>query len=206
MPYFNPGSRTRDSDAHGVCSFLSLVGSIAKIIPYESTMKHPVPTAQSAKVLATFQYWVDSLKKPLPPRTGVILFRLLFPHEDVRRRYDLQERRLSKLLSTIFELGHSTEGGRNLLARWSSSTQPGASGCLGDEVRLIVAQGFAMVSLWPYCSAPTGAEIYHRTLQVENYHFIALTNSWMSWLHIPHSHNLVREVPHPHQDDLKYLS
>ncbi|KAJ7918946.1 DNA ligase N terminus-domain-containing protein [Mycena leptocephala] len=62
---------------------------------------------------------------PLPANTTAIVFRLIFPEEDTRRKYDMQETRLASALSDCFGISATP------LRQWSAD---GSSGCLGQEV------------------------------------------------------------------------
>ncbi|KAG8861441.1 hypothetical protein FRB96_002890 [Tulasnella sp. 330] len=74
------------------------------------------------------------------PLAGVLLFRLLFPQEDHRRRYDLQEMRLVSVLQEALQL---TPAATNELKAWGSAQGTGvAIGCLGDAVRRVLKAQF----------------------------------------------------------------
>ncbi len=82
--------------------------------------------------MSKFRLWVDAFRKRYPnPAKGTtaIIFRLLFPEEDVRRKYDMQEKRLAQALGDAL----ATSDPR--LFKWD---QDGASGCLGAEVRHVM--------------------------------------------------------------------
>jgi DNA ligase-4 len=77
----------------------------------------------------------------------VVLFRLLFPEEDVRRRYDLKETRLACVLCDVLGVPKHTSKGKALL-RWKewtdgSETRP-KTGCLGDEVREVISATYTV--------------------------------------------------------------
>lgn len=76
-----------------------------------------------------FTAWIRSLPHPFVPGTSKKLFRLLFPNEGSRRRYDLRELRLAAALEHVL--------GVSGLARWDevSVRDAGGTGCLGEEVR-----------------------------------------------------------------------
>lgn len=82
------------------------------------------------------------MRQPLPPNTGVQFFRLLFPEEDVRRKYDIQETRLAQLLAGV--LGVATDGpdARGFrLVNWAGQVpEVGNStrGCLGHEIEQVL--------------------------------------------------------------------
>lgn len=54
--------------------------------------------------------------------------RLIFPHEDHKRKYDMQEAKLAKALLGCFEPGRKD-------ARFKEWDGEDASGCLGQELR-----------------------------------------------------------------------
>ncbi|KAJ7126560.1 hypothetical protein C8R43DRAFT_1134885 [Mycena crocata] len=82
--------------------------------------------------LAIFGKWIARLRSefaPLPEGTTATVFRLLFPEEDARRKYDMKETRLASTLADCF--GVSAEP----LRKWGTD---GSSGCLGDQVLKIM--------------------------------------------------------------------
>lgn len=86
----------------------------------------------------TFQNWVSELHRrydPLPPGTTAIIFRLLFPEEDAKRKYDMQETRLAHAISKALCMSHTLHGRGQKLATWKAQT---AVGCLGHEVRKVL--------------------------------------------------------------------
>ncbi|KAG8917729.1 hypothetical protein FRC02_002899, partial [Tulasnella sp. 418] len=111
--------------------FQSLVQAIADIEPKPTGQSKPA----SNDTAGVFRRWITSLGSSSTPRTGLIVFRLLFPESDNRRRYDLKETRLAKHLATCLEVptNEGTRGHR--LKNW---TEDGSSGCLGDEVRRVM--------------------------------------------------------------------
>ncbi|KAL7424949.1 hypothetical protein Q5752_000636 [Cryptotrichosporon argae] len=86
---------------------------------------HPPASLTPSQI---FSSWLAHLRHPLPPHTGKQLFRLLFPHEGARRRYDLKETRLVAELERVLGVAG--------LRRWDSVTYTGegGTGCLGLEV------------------------------------------------------------------------
>lgn len=76
-----------------------------------------------------FEAWVRNLPKPFVPGTSKKLFRLLFPHEGSRRRYDIREIRLAAMLEEVT--------GITGLTRWDAVSfhGGGGTGCLGEEVK-----------------------------------------------------------------------
>ncbi|KAK7031333.1 DNA ligase [Favolaschia claudopus] len=90
--------------------------------PKKAGAKGPYPA------LATLNNWISTLRThfaPLPANTTATVFRLLFPDQDTRRKYDMQETRLASAVADCF--GKSATS----LSRWSAD---GSSGCLGEEV------------------------------------------------------------------------
>jgi DNA ligase 4 len=65
---------------------------------------------------------------PLPEGTVAVCMRLIFPHEDHKRKYDMQEAKLAKALLGCFEPGRKD-------ARFKQWDGEDASGCLGQELR-----------------------------------------------------------------------
>ena len=82
--------------------------------------------------LEKFKLWVARLHSqfaPLPEGTTAICLRLLFPEDDIARKYDIQEPRMTTLLAKVFGLDMSKFEG------WQHEE---ASGCLGDELALVL--------------------------------------------------------------------
>jgi DNA ligase-4 len=75
---------------------------------------------------------VNELRKrfsPLPPNTTSTCFQLLFPEEDVHRKYDIQETRMAQLLADCFGIENET------FESWSLEE---ATGCLGQELKVVL--------------------------------------------------------------------
>ncbi|THU99167.1 DNA ligase/mRNA capping enzyme, partial [Dendrothele bispora CBS 962.96] len=82
--------------------------------------------------LEVFRNWKEALYakfSPLPPGTTRIIFRLLFPEADTRRRYHMQETGLSLEIMKCFGVNDAR------LTNWSKD---GHSGCLGQEVKNVL--------------------------------------------------------------------
>ena len=113
-------------------SFVELVEAVAKIKPHKASEKQPRGTHHTdSPAYKTFKRWIQALRErysPLPPDTTAIVFRFLFPEEDIRRKYALQETRLAQYLVKI--LGVSSEGRGERLKKWQGED---AIGCLGEE-------------------------------------------------------------------------
>jgi DNA ligase 4 len=69
-----------------------------------------------------------------------MVFKLLFPEDDVARKYDVKETHLARYLCDI--LGVS-EGRGARLRSWSV---PQAAGCLGGEVKKVMEEASAVGS------------------------------------------------------------
>lgn len=90
--------------------------------------------------MQTFQNWVEELRRrfdPLPPGTTAAIFRLLFPDEDAKRKYDMQETRLAQSISRALCVSHKMHERGESLAKWKAET---AVGCLGLEVRRVIQE------------------------------------------------------------------
>lgn len=81
-----------------------------------------------------FGAWIRHQRRPFVPGTAKKLFRLLFPHEGSRRRYDIKETRLAAQLEQVL--------GISGLTRWDAIALngTGGTGCLGEEVRREMAR------------------------------------------------------------------
>lgn len=67
-------------------------------------------------------------------------FRLLFPEEDVSRKYDIQETRMMRLLADCFGIDIKT------FETWSLEE---ATGCLGQELRIVLERTCSVSALLP---------------------------------------------------------
>ncbi|KAF7370772.1 DNA ligase [Mycena sanguinolenta] len=108
--------------------FVSLLREISvHSRPKKTGSKHDKHSA-SYPALITLNNWIKTLRAkfaPLPPNTTAIVFRLLFPEEDTRRKYDMQETRLAAALADCFGTSATP------LRQWAAEA---SSGCLGQEV------------------------------------------------------------------------
>lgn len=85
-----------------------------------------------------FKRWLGALRErysPLPAGITVIVFRMLFPEEDVRHKYGMQETRLAQHLTKIFGVSSAVYGRGERLRNWKGED---ALGCLGNEVETIM--------------------------------------------------------------------
>ncbi|GBE86340.1 predicted protein [Sparassis crispa] len=124
--------------------FVSLVEAIGAIKPRKTSSTAPHSSDTTSPAFRTFQNWVAELRRryaPLPYGTTAVVFRLLFPEEDVRRKYGMQETRLGLHLSNVLALSNITHGRGRRLMHWNSQ---GALGCLGVEVRDIMSESSAV--------------------------------------------------------------
>jgi DNA ligase 4 len=124
-----------------VDSFVSLLHAISNVKPNKAT---GIKKSSRNSVRDTFTRWVVKLRQtydPLPEGTGAVLFRLLFPEEDVQRKYDLQETRLAKALADV--LCMQGDRGQQCLRDWNIGDN--STGCLGREVEDVV-ETFSSVS------------------------------------------------------------
>lgn len=116
-------------------AFCELLHSIACIPPVKAGRE---PDAVLVK--SCFSAWVEVVTRPgqLSPGTGVQLFRLLFPEEGTRRRYDMKETLLAKAIVVHYrQAGHPLdpvfEQGWNETELDLENSR--SSGCLGLELR-----------------------------------------------------------------------
>ncbi|KAI0313273.1 hypothetical protein OF83DRAFT_1142144 [Amylostereum chailletii] len=87
----------------------------------------------------TFRNWCERLRRevdPLPPGTTSIIFRFLFPEQDVARKYGLQETMLGRHLSSIFVISTAAGHRGAFLKHWKDEA---ATGCLGSELRAVLS-------------------------------------------------------------------
>ncbi|KAM5530825.1 hypothetical protein V8D89_015515 [Ganoderma adspersum] len=120
--------------------FVELVHAIADIKPHIATEKQPRNARYvDSPAYKTFKRWVTALRErysPLPADTTTIVFRLLFPDEDCRRKYGMQETRLAQHLTKVLGVSSDTDGRGERLRNWKEED---ALGCLGDEVLVIMS-------------------------------------------------------------------
>lgn len=114
--------------------------AIADVKPHKATEKQ-FRNARYADSPAykTFQRWVTALRErysPLPADTTTIIFRFLFPGEDCRRKYGVQEARLARHLTKVLSVSSDTDGRGVRLRNWKEED---ALGCLGNEVFTIMS-------------------------------------------------------------------
>lgn len=127
-------------------SFASLCHEISKIPPrpVKSPQHRPASLPASPQALQILRRWVTELRRrfsPLPPNTTAILFRLLFPEEDYRRKYDLQETALARHLSKVLCVATGSAGRGGALKNWAADA---TLGCLGEEVRKLLQRSTAV--------------------------------------------------------------
>ncbi|KAF8216343.1 hypothetical protein K438DRAFT_1703159 [Mycena galopus ATCC 62051] len=102
--------------------------SLLREISVHSRSKKAGTKRDKYPALVTLSNWIKTLRTkfaPLPSNTTAIVFRLLFPEEDTRRKYDMQETRLASALADCFGTSATP------LCQWAAD---GSSGCLGEEV------------------------------------------------------------------------
>ena len=119
---------------------MSLCREISKICPISVDGSRVKSSKSADPARATFNRWLKELHKrydPLPPGTFSAIFKLLFPEEDSDRKYNMQEARLGNYIAKI--LGVSTADG-HLGVRLKKWDEVNSVGCLGDEVKRIIAQ------------------------------------------------------------------
>ncbi|KAI0332785.1 hypothetical protein GY45DRAFT_1273530 [Cubamyces sp. BRFM 1775] len=127
--------------------FVELVQAIAAIKPHKATEKQPRNSRHSdSPAFKTFKRWIAALRErysPLPPGTTAVVFRFLFPEEDTRRKYGMQETRLAQHISKILGVSSSTHARGERLRNWKGED---ALGCLGNEVETVMATSSTVVS------------------------------------------------------------
>ncbi|KZT70831.1 hypothetical protein DAEQUDRAFT_688765 [Daedalea quercina L-15889] len=127
--------------------FVSLIEHISRIKPRKANSHgHKGNPHLNSSVVQTFRKWVTELHRrydPLPPGTTAIVFRLLFPEEDAKRKYDMQEARLAQVLSNTLGLSGRRRGRGEGLVNWKAES---AIGCLGLEIRKLFDEGQASLA------------------------------------------------------------
>ncbi|OCH96368.1 hypothetical protein OBBRIDRAFT_830240 [Obba rivulosa] len=124
--------------------FVSLIEAIGDIRSRNASGKgHRKTSSPSVPVVQTFKRWVAELQRrhtPIPPGTTAAVFRMLFPQEDVRRKYGMQETRLAQYIAKILGVSTAPHARGARLANWTAED---AKGCLGAEVKYIMEGTFS---------------------------------------------------------------
>ncbi|TFK51622.1 DNA ligase/mRNA capping enzyme [Heliocybe sulcata] len=110
--------------------FISLLENISRIQPRKARFSQR--GTQPAPVLEIFRRWVAELTDDqgrAPANATAVVFRSLFPEEDVCRKYELQESRLAQYLIKIF--ASAPRAARDRLANWDAQS---TKGCLGTVI------------------------------------------------------------------------
>lgn len=123
--------------------FLRVFGSFCSVV--REISKLPVRRTRAQRIehndypaLQVFRQWVEELYRrfsPLPSNTTAICFRMLFPEEDIHRRYDIQEFKMTQLLADCFGVEPK------LFQKWSLEE---ASGCLGQELKVVLERSYSV--------------------------------------------------------------
>ncbi|KAJ6591764.1 hypothetical protein DFH09DRAFT_1137908 [Mycena vulgaris] len=106
--------------------FVSLLREISHHIPRKAGIRRDKHSEYPA--LVVLSKWIVRLRSefaPLPEGTTAVVFRLLFPEEDTRRKYEMRETKLASALADCFGISATP------LRNWGAD---GSTGCLGDEV------------------------------------------------------------------------
>lgn len=92
-----------------------------------------------------FEKYIHAFPDPIPINTGAVLFRLLFPHFTMRRRYQMKEKTLAAAIAKVMALSSAHA---DVLQRWDDDGKIGQGACLGDEVKRVVeSRSLGRVSL-----------------------------------------------------------
>ncbi|GEM07306.1 ATP dependent DNA ligase [Rhodotorula toruloides] len=114
--------------------FSSLVQRIGAVPAIRKGARRSIgPTTKQHRLLDA---WIGAVKaeygRDLPEGTIVLFFRLFFPDEGVRRRYDLRELLLGQALEGVYGARRGT------FSSWNAQSDVGrasSTGCLGTEVQ-----------------------------------------------------------------------
>ncbi|KAH9849855.1 hypothetical protein C2E23DRAFT_877883 [Lenzites betulinus] len=119
--------------------FVELVQAIAAVKPHRATEKQPRFTRYvDNTAYKTFKRWAGALQErySLPAGGTAMIFRMLFPEEDIRRKYGMQEPRLAQCVTKILGVSSAPKGRGHRLKNWKGGD---ALGCLGNEVATVMA-------------------------------------------------------------------
>ena len=88
----------------------------------------------SSCISKIFEQWLHTRRASRQPGIGKIVFRLLFPDLDVRRRYDMKETNLSRALLDAMDWPRDV---RRSVERWAKADELDVrrSGFLGEQVQ-----------------------------------------------------------------------
>ena len=121
---------------------MKLLHSISNLQPrrnYDNASKTP-------RSLDLVNQWFATVRQyyPVVPHdTSKIFFRLFFPEEDVRRRYNLKEITLARSLAAdVYGLSTGAYGAGRALTQWSKypdTADQAKLGCLGAEVEKVLS-------------------------------------------------------------------
>jgi DNA ligase-4 len=117
-------------------SLVSLFHALAEVKPRRAS-KHAGSAVHDTRVRDVFARWVAELRRrflPLPPGTTAIVFRWLFPEQDLRRKYAMQEKRLASQLADALALPQQAT---TRLMGWHKDARVG---CLGGELKQILEE------------------------------------------------------------------
>ncbi|GJJ11411.1 hypothetical protein Clacol_005644 [Clathrus columnatus] len=111
--------------------FVKLLNSISHV---KQDTHGSSPFAPSLDLVKRWLHILRQYYSPIPAGTCKIFFRLLFPEEDLRRRYNIKETVLAKALAQIYSLSVEEGGGGKRFIEWSDVNSRTSFGCLGLEV------------------------------------------------------------------------
>ncbi|TCD68425.1 hypothetical protein EIP91_010826 [Steccherinum ochraceum] len=117
--------------------FASLLREIS-FIPRKKKKTRATRSSGNPPAVETFRRWVDELRRLYPdlaPGTTATVFKLLFPEDDIARKYGMQEKILARYLADILLVSTASDGRGRGLANWNASD---AVGCLGCEVEAVM--------------------------------------------------------------------
>ncbi|KAJ3498941.1 hypothetical protein NMY22_g19553 [Coprinellus aureogranulatus] len=110
----------------------SLFREVAQVENRPAKHAHPKGKQGESLALQIFKRWLTALHSkfgPLPSHSTAAILRLMFPEEDAKRRYMMQESRLIQKLSQCYGVDPS---------RFNEWDKFEGSGCLGDEIRVVL--------------------------------------------------------------------
>ncbi|KAI5999562.1 DNA ligase/mRNA capping enzyme [Pisolithus albus] len=121
--------------------FVSLLRELAGLPAKSVSSRTNRSDASNHPAQAVAARWVAALRRdysPLPRGTTAIILRLLFPEEDMPRKYGLQEARLASYLGGCLDSSTVFTRDTRKLKSWSKES---SSGCLGEELLKFATPG-----------------------------------------------------------------
>ncbi|KAJ9107715.1 hypothetical protein QFC21_001175 [Naganishia friedmannii] len=114
-----------------LCTLLTFSLNTSRLSGFIHALGRLHETADPVKAL--YRY-IQSFPNAIPTDTGVVLFRLVFPHFTPRRRYHMKEKTLANFIARVMALNDTHA---SILRNWDDEGKMGQAACLGEEVQKV---------------------------------------------------------------------